>query len=158
LRQQFELKEMEQLNMLLAEKRNRLLDLSSTLTTEEYNFIPPGFNNNIIWNIGHLLIFAENLLYERSGLPLPQHSISLASFNMGRRPDGYRERADIGIIRDLYLQSFNFFIRSLGESQGEETNSLARSGIQERLMQFLIFHEDQHYQRVTELIAALKTA
>ncbi|MDN3548885.1 DinB family protein [Mucilaginibacter aquaedulcis] len=146
---------MDQFNILLAEKRNRLLDLTKALTTEQYNYIPQGFNNNIIWNIGHLLVFSENLLYERSGLPAPVHTISLVNFNMGRRPDSYINREEIGIIRDLYLQSYNFFERLLKTNGDVDINSPMHLAIQDRVMQFLLFHEDQHYQRVTELLKAI---
>jgi len=39
----------------LKKTRIFLLDLIKDLTTEQLNEIPKGFNNNIIWNLGHLI-------------------------------------------------------------------------------------------------------
>ncbi len=35
--------------------RRFLLNLVSELSTDQLNEIPPDFNNNIIWNMGHLI-------------------------------------------------------------------------------------------------------
>ena len=41
---------------LLKETRPRLLELAEGLSAEEQLKIPAGFNNNILWNVGHLAV------------------------------------------------------------------------------------------------------
>jgi hypothetical protein len=49
--------------------RQLLLDQIAGLTTEELNQIPRGLNNNIIWNLAHLISGQQGIFYARAGLP-----------------------------------------------------------------------------------------
>ncbi len=37
---------------------------------EQLNTIPSGFNNNVIWNIGHVIAAQQSLIYRLSGLEM----------------------------------------------------------------------------------------
>ena len=50
--------------------RSFIIDLVENLSAEQLNHIPPGFNNNIIWNIAHLTATQQNMCYVRSGLEI----------------------------------------------------------------------------------------
>ncbi|PZX56074.1 DinB family protein [Algoriphagus ratkowskyi] len=39
-------------------------------TLEQLNMIPEGFNNNLIWNIGHVIAVQQRLVYGLSGLQM----------------------------------------------------------------------------------------
>ncbi len=39
-------------------------------TLEQLNTIPAGFNNNLIWNIGHVIAAQQGLVYRSSNLPM----------------------------------------------------------------------------------------
>jgi hypothetical protein len=39
-------------------------------TLEQLNKVPRGFNNNIIWNIAHVIVTQQILVYKLSGLPM----------------------------------------------------------------------------------------
>ena len=39
-------------------------------TLEQLNKVPEGFNNNLIWNIGHIVVVQQMLVYNLSGLPM----------------------------------------------------------------------------------------
>jgi hypothetical protein len=147
---------MDQHIIELALKRSRLLNLTKEVSNAQYNLIPLGFNNNIIWNIGHLIVFSENLLYEKSGLSLPDHYLSLKKFHMGTIPKGDIEKEEIAYLRDLYMNSFNIFAADLSNIKGSHTASQDDLKIDERIMNFLLFHEDQHYQRVYALMKTMK--
>ena len=50
--------------------RTAILNLISDMSIEELNQVPQGFNNNIIWNLAHLIAAQDNICYVRAGLPL----------------------------------------------------------------------------------------
>ena len=37
---------------------------------EQLNKIPTGFSNNLIWNLGHIIVSQQGLVYRLSGLPI----------------------------------------------------------------------------------------
>ena len=49
--------------------RNILLKFLESYSLEQLNKIPEGYNNNIIWNIGHIIASQQGLVYKLSGLP-----------------------------------------------------------------------------------------
>ncbi|MCZ0211646.1 DinB family protein, partial [Streptomyces sp. UMAF16] len=48
--------------------RKYLIEMCEPLSVVQLNTIPNGFNNNIIWNFGHLIAAQQGLCYIRSGL------------------------------------------------------------------------------------------
>ncbi|MBB6240420.1 hypothetical protein HDC90_005096 [Pedobacter sp. AK013] len=48
--------------------RKAFIKLIDTLTIEELNKIPDGYNNNIIWNFGHIVVSTQTLCYVRTGV------------------------------------------------------------------------------------------
>ncbi|RBQ03394.1 DinB family protein [Pedobacter miscanthi] len=48
--------------------RKAFIRLIDGLTIEELNKIPDGYNNNIIWNFGHIVVSTQTLCYVRTGI------------------------------------------------------------------------------------------
>ncbi|MBT2563723.1 DinB family protein [Pedobacter sp. ISL-68] len=48
--------------------RKAFIKLIDDLTIEELNKIPDGYNNNIIWNFGHVVVSTQTLCYVRTGV------------------------------------------------------------------------------------------
>ncbi len=46
------------------------LDFFDRCTLEQLNQIPQGFNNNLIWNIGHIIVAQQSLIYKSSDVPM----------------------------------------------------------------------------------------
>ena len=49
--------------------RKYVVAMVKNLTSEQLNYIPDGFNNNIAWNLMHLVVTEQLLCYRLSGLP-----------------------------------------------------------------------------------------
>jgi len=137
---------------LIENKRQKLLDLTKNLTVEQYNFIPNGFNNNIIWNMGHLLSVSERILYEESGLQPPAHSISLAMFNKGTKPEKVLKEEEIAYIRDLMLESVRFLEKCEPAIPETGSNDYQSSETNTKLMEFVLFHEEYHYCKTVDFL------
>ena len=85
--------------------RSFILELISDLNTDQLNKIPEGFNNNIIWNLGHLIAVQESIFYLRAGLPINSDQKFFDSFKNGSRPDIEFSSEEINSIKTLLITS-----------------------------------------------------
>jgi len=70
-------------------------------STEQLNKIPPGFSNNLIWNIGHIVVSQQMLMYLASG-NTPNVSIELIDrYKRGTRPESDASAEEIAEIRSM---------------------------------------------------------
>ena len=60
---------MDKLFDIIHAGRVKFAELVDRLSIEELNEIPEGFNNNIAWNFGHVIISQQMLCYVRAGIP-----------------------------------------------------------------------------------------
>src|SRR4051794_30550280 len=59
---------MEKYFDIMQKTRMNFVHLLDGLTIEQLNRIPDGFNNNLIWNFGHLLATQQSIFYGLAGL------------------------------------------------------------------------------------------
>jgi uncharacterized damage-inducible protein DinB len=57
------------------------------LSIEQINTIPKGFNNNIAWNLGHMLVTQQLLIYALSGTKTIVPSATIELFRKGTAPE-----------------------------------------------------------------------
>ena len=50
--------------------RNIYLKIIENYSLEQLNTIPEGMSNNLIWNMGHVIVSQQKLVYALSGLPM----------------------------------------------------------------------------------------
>lgn len=55
-------------------------------TLEQLNTIPEGFSNNLIWNIGHIIVTQQILVYKLSGLPMMIFDEMVEKYRKGTKP------------------------------------------------------------------------
>ncbi|NQX43065.1 DinB superfamily protein [Pedobacter steynii] len=89
----------------LKKLRFAVLKTVEQLTTEQLNKVPDGFNNNIIWNIAHLIASQQNLCYVKAGQdPLvPQGFIQ--AYKPGTKPEQQVSARDIEFIKSLLVNT-----------------------------------------------------
>lgn len=66
--------------------RKNFSGLMRDLSIEQMNYIPKGFNNNIIWNYGHVVITQQLLYYGLSGLPIKMDNAIVDKYRKGSKP------------------------------------------------------------------------
>ncbi|SEM72962.1 DinB superfamily protein [bacterium A37T11] len=66
--------------------RKLFLNFFEDYTLDQLNKIPTGFNNNLIWNIGHILVIQQKLIYKGSHLQgyIPEELFD--KYNSGTKP------------------------------------------------------------------------
>jgi len=139
--------------------RSYLLTLIEDLNTDQLNSIPPGFNNNIIWNLGHLISAQQGLCYLRSGLSIVIEEKFILPFKPETKPEKYLSTEDVAEIKNLLLTSLDEFNTDLQNNLFQSYNSfLTRYGVElntvEDAIDFLPYHEGLH----AGYIMALKRA
>ena len=129
--------------------RVKILEMVSELNTDQLNKIPPGFNNNIIWNIGHLVASQQGICYLRAGLPLIIEKEFFMSYKPDSKPEGFVGAEEIEKIRSLMFSTLDHLETELKQcSFNNYTNWTTRYGVNitdiEDAVNFLPFHEGLH--------------
>ncbi|MDP5120820.1 MAG: DinB family protein [Spirosomaceae bacterium] len=67
--------------------RNNILKTFDGLSIEELNRIPDGFNNNLIWNFGHVIATQQILCYGLSGNKAFVSNEIIDAYRKGTKPE-----------------------------------------------------------------------
>jgi hypothetical protein len=76
-------------------------------TLEQLNKIPEGFSNNIIWNIGHIVVVQQVLVYKLSGLPMMISDEMVNAYKKGSKPEHNATQAEVDEIKSLLLKTID---------------------------------------------------
>ena len=76
-------------------------------TLEELNTIPHGFSNNLIWNIGHIIVVQQMLVYNLSGLPMMISNEMIEKYKKGTKPEHNVDQTEIEEIKRLLLATID---------------------------------------------------
>lgn len=68
-----------------------LSKVTSEMTEEEANMIPKGFNNNIRWNVGHILVSTDAMVLTMAGFPSTLPAQWGQYFMQGTSPENFTE-------------------------------------------------------------------
>ncbi|MDX6180756.1 DinB family protein [Flavobacterium sp. Fl-77] len=81
--------------------RSILIKVLDSHSLEQLNKIPNGFNNNLIWNIGHCVATQQVLVYKLSGLPTLASDEFIEKYKKGTKPEGDVSQEEVAEIRGL---------------------------------------------------------
>lgn len=143
---------MEEYLTTLNLNRKELLKVIAQLSTSQLNLIPHGNSNNIVWNLGHLLIVSENLLYKHSPLDRPAHDFDLSRFARSTRPEQIVSQEDVVRIKKALLETVSIFTETHDSSRLKELDITIENIISEAELRFILFHENMHYQTIMKLM------
>ena len=74
---------------------------------EQLNTIPEGFSNNLIWNIGHIVVVQQMLVYKLSGLPMMVSDEMVEKYKRGTKPVQDATQADVDEIQSLLFETID---------------------------------------------------
>jgi hypothetical protein len=83
--------------------RNICLNFLNKYSLEQLNHIPTGFSNNLIWNIGHIVVVQQRLIYALSNLPLNIPEELLNTYKPGTKPTGNTTQAEVDELKTLLI-------------------------------------------------------
>ncbi len=87
--------------------RKLLSNLLDELSLEQLNYTPKGFNNNIFWNIAHIIVTEQMLSYGLSGLEIDIDSDFIKRFKKGSLCKTNYSDNDIQLLKNKYFKLIN---------------------------------------------------
>lgn len=92
---------MESLFKTWETSRKLYLKFFDDYSLDQLNKVPDGFNNNLIWNIGHIIVAQQSLIYNLSDLDgyLPDSLVEL--YKPGTKPTGLTTQAECDELKGL---------------------------------------------------------
>ncbi|NDP26171.1 MAG: DinB family protein [Flavobacterium sp.] len=101
------LKKMTQTFDITRTSRKILSQFLEKHSLEELNKIPEGFSNNLIWNIAHIVVVEQMLVYKLSGLPMNISDEMVEKYKKGTRPEHYVTQSEVDEIQSLLLKTID---------------------------------------------------
>jgi hypothetical protein len=74
-------------------------------TLDQLNKIPEGFSNNLIWNIAHIIVTQQLLVYKLSGLPVMVSEEMIEKYKKGTNPKQEATQAEVDEIKTLLFKT-----------------------------------------------------
>lgn len=129
--------------------RNLFLTLLESYNLDQLNHIPQGFNNNLIWNIGHVIVAQQGLVYKGSGLPAQISDEMFGKYGIGTKPETPVSADEYialkSLLMDLIPQTESDYFSGKFISYHERTTKTGfhLSSVEDALV-FNNFHEGLH--------------
>src|SRR6476620_10825581 len=90
---------------ITATSRNVLLKFLENYSLEQLNKIPQGFSNNLIWNVAHVIVVQQMLVYHLAGLPMMVSNEMVEKYKKGTKPEGEVSQAEVDEIKSLLFST-----------------------------------------------------
>ena len=137
--------------------RNVISSSIKDLSEAQWFAIPEGFDNNIAWNIGHIISVQQNVIYRLSGLDRRVSREFANMYKPGTSPADWAEQPDTADLQAKFLSTMEalqadldngLFVdyRPFATKSGFEVNNL------EDALAFNLFHEGLHLGTIQSLL------
>ncbi|WP_298542209.1 DinB family protein [uncultured Aquimarina sp.] len=87
--------------------RRLLLKIMDNYSLEDLNRVPEGFSNNLIWNIAHVVVTQQLLVYKLSGLPLIIDDELVNLYKKGTKTERTVSQEEVSTIRELLFSTLD---------------------------------------------------
>ncbi len=137
--------------------RSFVLDIIKELSLEKLNKIPHGFNNNIIWNVGHHVAGQQTISYVRCGKPIAIEEEFFNNFKPGSKPERFFQSDEEDEIKKMLFTSLDILEKDYQQNKFQPfTPWITRTGINVNnindALTYLHHHEGLH----TGVISSMK--
>lgn len=134
-----------------------VLDLIKELSLEKLNKIPHGFNNNIIWNVGHLVAAQQSICYVKCGKPVTIPEEIFNNFKPGSRPERFFQSDEEDEIKKLLFTSLDSLEKDIQQNRFEPfTSWTTRTGININNINEALIYMHHHEGLHTGIISSMK--
>jgi len=95
--------EMESIFKAWRTSRNLYLEYFEKYAIDQLNEIPEGFSNNLIWNIGHIIVAQQALIYKGSNLNGHISDELFELYQPGTKPTGLTSEVEVEELKTLLI-------------------------------------------------------
>jgi len=147
---------MKQQIAVIHKTRQFILGVIQDLSAEQLNHIPEGFNNNIIWNLGHLIAAQQGVCYLRTELPATVSMDFFHAYKPGSKPERAVSAEEIDTIKEMAFSTLDQLLHDYENGLWTSYKPwTTRYGVElttiEDAVGFLLFHEGLHSGYITAL-------
>lgn len=90
---------------IFQQNRSYIEQIMGSVSDAQMLAMPDGFDNNIAWNLGHLIVVQQSLIYRLSGLDTLTTRRHVVQFSPGTSPADWKTAPDLAEVRSLLTQS-----------------------------------------------------
>ena len=129
--------------------RNILHKFLTNYSLEQLNKVPEGYNNNLIWNIAHIVVVQQMLVYHLSGLPMLVSQEMVEKYKRDTKPEAPVTEEEVAQIKGLLYTTLEQTQKDFSEGIFKNFNAFTTMtgfnirNVQEA-MEFNNYHEGVH--------------
>jgi len=140
--------------------RRSVLELVKDLSIDQLNKIPPGFNNNIAWHLGHVIASQQGVCYKRAGIDMRIPDSFFMTFKPDSKPERFITQGEIDEIKVLLFSTIDQLVTDYQNNLVTTYPAwTTRYGVAitnyDEGIGFLPFHEGLHFGYVMALKRAV---
>lgn len=118
-------------------------------TLEQLNKVPAGFNNNLIWNVAHIVVTQQLLVYKLAGLPVMVSEEMIEKYKKGTKTDHVATQEEVDEILSLLHKTVAQTEKDIDNNLFQNFNEYPTSTgfvlkTNQDSMEFNNFHEGLH--------------
>jgi len=87
--------------------RKIVLQFLENHTLDQLNKIPDGYKNNLIWNIAHVVVTQQLLVYKFSDLPMMVSDELVQKYMKGSKPEHIVSQSEVDEIKSLLVKTID---------------------------------------------------
>lgn len=154
---------MEKIIAITLQNRKILYNILMKTPREQLLYIPEGFRNNIWWNIAHVVVTQQSLVYGLSGVPLRICEELVQQFRRGTVPDGTALKEEIDHIAGFLFSTVEWtqqdYDNGVFQTFREFTtlNQVTLQSVEDAML-FNVYHEGLHLGVILSIEKAVLSA
>ena len=146
----------KQIDFLKNQRSNLLLQISK-LSNEELTFIPEGSNNNILWNLGHILVIPQHYFYVANGHTALVEQYYIQHYMSGTRPLANDIDKEYKTIKELLLPTADLLKDDYDKGMFNNFRAFGNKDFIETL-ELLTKHEAGHITKINQILTSINRA
>lgn len=141
---------MQYLLNVIRQTRENFIKLVEASTIEELNTIPAGFNNNMIWNFGHIVASQQGLCYQAANLEPLIETQYILPYKKGTKPEAIIGVDEIDSLKAYMRTTIDHLAEDLDNGTFTSYNAFTTAyGVNitstTEAVQFFAVHDSYHF-------------
>lgn len=151
---------MEHAFEITLQNRKKLYQILKETPKEQLLAVPDGFRNNIWWNIAHVLVTEQLLVYKLGGQPMRLDEALVDRYKKGTQPSGAPTDEELQEVAELLLSTVDWMREDYGKGifngYNEYTTSanVTLKSVEDAIM-FNVYHQGLHLGAIISLLKVL---